>query len=146
MTASVAISQSDQGIVCPTEVGAALATAGNTGCTSVGDCEITVRISAVAVCCSSDSRSSVNKRTFSMAITACAAKLSRSAISYGARGSGSMRATQNWPRCRPSVRSGTLATSAAPLLARRRIVDQAEVGDLRKLRAFNDSRKLGPGT
>jgi uncharacterized membrane protein YjjB (DUF3815 family) len=49
----------------------------NTGCVSVGELEIARRISAVAVCCSSDSLSSrfrapssVNSRTFSMAMTA----------------------------------------------------------------------------
>jgi hypothetical protein len=55
-----------------------------TGCTSVGELEMTRRISPVAVCCSSDSVtcawasvsawffscSSVNSRTFSMAMTA----------------------------------------------------------------------------
>ncbi len=35
---------------------------------------MTRKMSAVAVCCSSDSRSSVSSRVFSMAITACAAK------------------------------------------------------------------------
>src|SRR5262249_25421913 len=49
----------------------------NTGCTSVGEREITRRISLVAVCCSSDSdssrflvASSLNRRTFSIAMTA----------------------------------------------------------------------------
>ena len=48
-----------------------------TGWVSVGDAEIARRISLVAVCCSSDSvssrfraSSSVNRRTFSIAITA----------------------------------------------------------------------------
>ena len=40
--------------VAPQNRTAAFATASSTGCTSVGDCEIAVRISAVAVCCSSD--------------------------------------------------------------------------------------------
>jgi hypothetical protein len=48
-----------------------------TGCTSVGELEMTPRISLVAVCCSSVSvrsrlraSSSLKRRTFSMAITA----------------------------------------------------------------------------
>ena len=59
---------------------AALTTAVSTGCTSVGDCEMTCRISALAVCCSSDSRNSVNSRTFWMAITAWSAKTFRISI------------------------------------------------------------------
>jgi hypothetical protein len=51
--------------------------ASNTGCTSVGEPEITRRMSAVAVCCSSASFVSLNRRTFSMAMTAWAAKVSR---------------------------------------------------------------------
>ena len=56
--------------------------ASNTGCTLVGDVEITRRISLVAVCCSNDSvssrfrvSSSVNRRTFSIAMTAWSAKV-----------------------------------------------------------------------
>ena len=54
----------------------------NTGWTSVGERAITRRISLVAVCCSSASvrsrfraSSSVNRRTFSMAMTAWSAKV-----------------------------------------------------------------------
>src|SRR6478736_2920805 len=36
---------------------------------------MTLSMSAVAVCCRSDSRSSLSRRAFSIAITACAAKL-----------------------------------------------------------------------
>ncbi len=64
------------------------AIASNTGCTSVGELEITRRISPVAVCCSRVSvrsrlraSSSVNSRTFSMAMTAWSAKVFSSAIS-----------------------------------------------------------------
>ena len=63
--------------IAPQKRTAALATASSTGCTSVGDCEMTCRISALAVCCSSDSRNSVNSRTFWMAITAWSAKTFR---------------------------------------------------------------------
>jgi hypothetical protein len=41
---------------------------------SVGELEMTRRISPVAVCCSRASFVSLNKRTFSIAITAWAAK------------------------------------------------------------------------
>ena len=61
---------------------ALLMMASNTGWTSVGELLITRRISLVAVCCSSDSMrsrlrasSSVNSRTFSIAITAWSAKV-----------------------------------------------------------------------
>ncbi len=44
------------------------AIASSTGCTSVGELEITRRISLIAVCCSSASFVSLNRRTFSIAI------------------------------------------------------------------------------
>ena len=46
------------------------ATVFNTGWISVGELAMTPKISLVAVCCSNDSLSSWNRRTFSMAITA----------------------------------------------------------------------------
>ena len=46
------------------------ATASSTGWISVGELAITPKISLVAVCCSNDSFNSLNKRTFSSAITA----------------------------------------------------------------------------
>ena len=46
------------------------ATASSTGWISVGELAMTPRISLVAVCCSNDSLSSLNSRTFSIAITA----------------------------------------------------------------------------
>ena len=49
--------------------------ASNTGCTSVGELLMTLRISAVAVCRSSASLVSLNRRTFSIAITAWSAKV-----------------------------------------------------------------------
>ena len=49
--------------------------ASNTGCTSVGELAMTLRISAVAVCRSSASLVSLNRRTFSIAITAWSAKV-----------------------------------------------------------------------
>ena len=47
---------------------------------------MTPRISLVAVCCSNDSFSSWNSRTFSMAITAWSAKVSSSLICAGVNG------------------------------------------------------------
>src|SRR5262249_51534013 len=44
--------------------------ASNTGCTFVGEEEMTLRMSAVAVCCSNASFVSLNNRTFSIAMTA----------------------------------------------------------------------------
>ena len=56
--------------------------ASKAGCESVGELLMTSRISEVAVCCSSDSvrssvrwRNSLSSRAFSMAMTACAAKV-----------------------------------------------------------------------
>ena len=64
-----------------------------TGWTSVGELLITLRISLVAVCCSSASvssrlraSSSLNRRTFSMAITAWSAKVWSSAICVSVKG------------------------------------------------------------
>jgi hypothetical protein len=49
--------------------------ASKTGRTSVGELDITRRISLVAVCCSSASFVSLNSRTFSMAMAAWSAKV-----------------------------------------------------------------------
>src|SRR6516165_1683877 len=46
----------------------------NTGCRLPGELEMTLSTSDVAVCCCSDSRSSLSSRAFSMAITAWLAK------------------------------------------------------------------------
>ena len=64
--------------------------ASNTGCMSVGELLMTLRISAVAVWRSSDSLVSLKSRTFSIAITAWLAKLSTSAtcVSLNGRTSG----------------------------------------------------------
>ena len=72
--------------VAPHTRAAFSATASMTGCRSVGELAITRRISAVAVCCSSASFVSLNSRTFSMAITAWLAKVSRSAICLSEKG------------------------------------------------------------
>ena len=54
--------------------------ASNTGARSPGEALMTCNTSAVAVCCSSASRCSVSSRAFSIAMTACAAKVLKSAI------------------------------------------------------------------
>jgi len=53
---------------------------------------MTCKTSAVAVCCSSASRVSVNSRAFSIAMTACAAKFCNSAICSSENGRTSWRA------------------------------------------------------
>ena len=70
----------------------AFATTSITGWTSVGELEITRRISLVAVCCSSASFVSLKSRTFSMAITAWAAKVWSSAICFSENGGRHARA------------------------------------------------------
>ena len=98
----------------PRTARAALSTmASITGCRSVGELEMTRRMSAVAVCCSSASvrsaflaSSSLNSRTFSMAMTAWAAKVSSSAICLSVKGRTSVRETSNTPTEAPSRSSG----------------------------------------
>jgi hypothetical protein len=60
--------------------------ASNTGARSPGELLMTRNTSAVAVCCSSASRVSVNNRAFSIAMTACAAKFCSSAICLSVNG------------------------------------------------------------
>jgi len=67
---------------------------------------ITSKISAVAVCRSNASRVSVNSRAFSIAMTACAAKFSRSAISFSENGRTSRRTATITPRSASSLRKG----------------------------------------
>jgi hypothetical protein len=69
-----------------------------TGLTSVGEPEITLRMSLVAVCCSRVSvrswlraSSSVNRPTFSMAMTAWSAKVFTSSIWVAVKGLTSRR-------------------------------------------------------
>jgi hypothetical protein len=52
---------------------------------------MTLSASEVAVCCCSDSRSSLSKRVFSMAMTACAAKFFTSSICLSVDGRTSCR-------------------------------------------------------
>jgi len=102
--------------------------ASKTGCTSVGELEITLRISLVAVCCSSASVtfpcawvnarffscSSVNSRTFSMAMTAWSAKVWRSAICLSVNGTASRRVTLMAPIGSPSRNIGTDSMARKP--------------------------------
>ncbi len=74
----------------------------NTGCNSPCELEMTRSTSAVAVCCSSDSRSSLNSRTFSMAITAWSAKVFTSAICLSVKGRTDVRSSPMTPITAPS--------------------------------------------
>ena len=99
---------------------ALLTTASRTGWMSVGELAMTRRISPVAVCCSSDSVtcawasmttrffscSSVNSRTFSMAITAWSANVWRSAICLAVNGWTTSRRITMAPSDAPSRKSG----------------------------------------
>jgi len=85
--------------------------------TTVGEDEITRRISLVAVCCSRDSvsallraSSSWNSRTFSIAMTAWAAKVSTSLICFSEKGWTSRRQRPIAPTGTPSRSSGTAST------------------------------------
>jgi hypothetical protein len=82
--------------------------ASSTGCTSVGELAMMLSTSAVPVCCSSASRRSLNSRPFSIAITACFAKLWSSATSVGIKGRTSARATVSAPMGVPSRISGVM--------------------------------------
>ena len=86
----------------------------NTGCTSVCDRLITLRISLVAVCRSSASWVSLNRRTFSIAIPACAAKVWSSAICSPGNGPGSGRPTVMAPIGLPSRTRGTASMLRKP--------------------------------
>ena len=81
---------------------------------SVGEPEITLRISLVAVCCSSASVSarlracsSVNSRTFSIAMTAWSANVFNSAIWRSVNGRTSRRRMVSVPIASPSRSIGT---------------------------------------
>ena len=68
---------------------------------------MTCNTSAVAVCCSSDSRSSVNSRAFSIAMTAWSAKVRTSSICRSVNGSTRFRERLIEPSTAPSRSSGT---------------------------------------
>jgi len=81
---------------------------------------MTCSISAVAVCCSKVSRVSVMRRAFSIAITACAAKFCKSAISFSENG----RTPWRWALMKPcrlaSLRSATKSVVRRSVSSRRR--------------------------
>ena len=98
------------------------AIASMTGCTSVGELEITRRTSAVAVCWPSVSiraalraSSSLKSRTFSMAITAWSAKVFRSATCLSVKGATSVRRIVMTPMATPSRTSGTARLVRTPV-------------------------------
>jgi hypothetical protein len=103
--------------VAPQKRAALSATTSMTGWRSVGELEMTRRISAVAVCCSRASvssrfraSSSVNRRTFSIAITAWSANVFASAICFSVKGCTSVRRIQMRPIGTPSRNSGVAST------------------------------------
>ena len=68
---------------------------------------MTLSTSAVAVCCWSDSRSSLSSRVFSMAITAWSAKVVTSSICLSVKGRTEFRPRAMTPIGDPSRRRGT---------------------------------------
>ncbi len=104
-----------------------MTTASNTGWTSVGEPEMTRKISLVAVCCCSVSvrswflaSSSRKSRTFWIAITAWSAKVPRSAIWVSEKARG---VPQRWtviaPIETPSRTIGTESRVRRPTVSRR---------------------------
>ena len=94
----------------------------NTGWTSVGELEMTRRISLVAVCCSRVSTrsrlrasSSLKSRTFSMAITAWSANVSRRATCRWVKSCTSVRRMLIEPIATPSRIKGTLRMVRKPM-------------------------------
>ena len=88
--------------------------ASNTGCTSVGDSLMTLRISAVAVCRSSASLVSLNRRTFSIAITAWSAKVLSRAIWCSVYAPGVALERNTPPMDLPSRNNGTPSIARMP--------------------------------
>jgi len=72
--------------VAPQSVCAFSSIASKTGWSSPGEELMTCNTSAVAVCCSSDSRSSVNSLAFSIAITAWSANVRTNLICRSVNG------------------------------------------------------------
>ena len=92
------------------------ATAFRTGRTSVGEPEMTRRISLIAVCRSSASFVSLNRRTLSIAIAACRANVSISTTWSGENSPGVKRWTKMPPYAVFSRISGTASTARMPKL------------------------------
>ena len=109
-------------IAAPHSFTRARAMVSNTGWTSVGERLMTRRISLVAVCCSSASvrsllraPSSVNRRTFSIAITAWSANVWSSATCLSEKGPGSGRPTAMAPIGLAVAIKGTASTLRKPV-------------------------------
>ena len=85
-----------------------------TGWTSVGDPAMTLRISAVAVCRSSASLVSLNRRTFSIAMTAWSAKVDTSPICLSVNGLTASDHTAITPMMLPSRSIGTPSMERNP--------------------------------
>ena len=85
---------------------------------------MTPKISLVAVCCSNDSFSSWNSRTFSMAMTAWSAKVSSSSICRSVKASTILRQIEIVPIGLPSFNKGMASMVRAPDLARLSYLDQ----------------------
>ena len=88
--------------------------ASNTGSSSPGELLMTLSTSEVAVCCCSDSRSSLSRRVFSIAMTAWAAKVRSSWIWVGEKGPGCLRLTTMAPMGRPSRSMGAASMLRKP--------------------------------
>ena len=91
------------------------AIASSTGCTSVGELEMTRRISATAVCCSSASFVALKRRTFSIAIAAWSAKVFTRAICLSVNARASMRQRVIAPMARSSRIRGTERIECEPV-------------------------------
>jgi len=89
----------------------------NTGAASATELLITSSTSAVAVCCSSASRVSLNRRTFSIAITAWSEKVWTRAISAGENGRTWFRSKAIAPIDSPFNCIGTASTVRKPFFA-----------------------------
>src|SRR5262249_20957618 len=119
---SVPLVESQRYIINP-QTRAALSTiASSTGCTSVGERLMMPSTSAVAVWCSSASRSSalrscnsLNNRTFSMAIAAWLAKVSSSLICLSLNGRTSSRRMRIAPMAFPSRSNGVAKVVCWPV-------------------------------
>ncbi len=91
------------------------AIASSTGCTLVGELEITCRISLIAVCFASASLVSLKRRTLSMAMAAWSANVWTSAISFSVNARTSIRCSAIAPIAWPSRINGTASVVWWPI-------------------------------
>ena len=103
---------------------------------------MTRRISAVAVCRSSASLVSLNRRTFSIAITAWSAKVRSSSIWCGVNWPGSRRVTLSMPIETSSRRSGVITMLRKP---RARATMRASCADWEWVLGVGDEHGLSGG-